>query len=173
MKIQSKKFDSLEIKYSQLNKQFVDFKNEVYLRNLVQEHYSKRINVLIYDIEKQPRENKEQTNKIVCNFLKEVLHCKDIKLIDCHRISSASTIIDSRRSTPRPIICKISTIEEKSRIFSSLVVLKDYNKNNNSGIVLSNHLPKLIYLKKKRLNPIAKKAKASDKTVNGLLLQVI
>ena len=56
-------------------------------------------------------------------------------------------------------------MKEKSRIFSSLVVLKDYNKNNNSGIFLTNHLPKPIYFKKKRLIPIAKQAKASDKTV--------
>ena len=165
MKVQSKKIDSLEIKYSQVNKQFVDFKNEVYVRNLAQERYSKRMNVLIHGIEEQPRENKEQTNKIVCNFLKEVLHCKDIKLIDYHRMSSASTKIDSRRSTWRPIICKVSTIEEKCRVFSSLVVLKDYNKNNNSRIFRTNHLPKPIYLKKKRLIPIAKKAKALNKTV--------
>ena len=32
--VQSKKIDSLELKYSQLNKQFVDFKKEVYVRNL-------------------------------------------------------------------------------------------------------------------------------------------
>ena len=146
--VQSKKIDSLELKYSQLNKQFVDFKKEVYVRNLAQEHYSKRMNVLIHGIEEQPRENKEQTNKIVCNFLKEVLHGNDIKLIDCHRMSSASTKIDSKRSTWRPIICKVSTMKEKSRIFSSLVVLKDYNKNNNSAIFLTNHLPKSIYLKK-------------------------
>ena len=93
-----------------------------------------------------------------------MLHCNDIKLIDCHIISSASTKIDSRRSTWRPIICKVSTMEEKSRIFSFLVVLKDYNKNN-SGTFLTNHLPKPIYLKKKQLIPIAKQAKASDKTV--------
>ena len=80
-------------------------------------------------------------------------------------MSSASKKIACRRSTRRPIICKVSTIEEKSRIFSFLVVLKDYNKNNNSEIFFTNHLPKPIYLKKKRLLPIAKKAKASDKTV--------
>ena len=56
-------------------------------------------------------------------------------------------------------------MEEKSRIFSSLAVLKDYNKNNNSEIFLTDHLPKHIYLKKKRLIPIAKQAKASEKTV--------
>ena len=106
------------------------------------------MNTLIHGIEEQLRENKEQINKIVCNFLKEVLHCIDIKLIDCHRISSALTKIHSRRSTWRPIICKVATMKEKSRIFSSLVVLKDYNKNNNSGIFLTNHLPKPIYLKK-------------------------
>ena len=116
---------------------------------MAQEHYSKRLNVLIHGIEEQPRENKEQTKKIVCNFLKEVLHCKDIKLIDCHRLSLASTKIDSRRSTWRPIICKVSTMEERSRIFSSLVILKDYNKNNNSEIFLTHHLPKHIYLKNK------------------------
>ena len=163
--VQSKKIDSLELKYTQLNKQFVDFKEEVYVKNLAQEHYSKRMNILIHSIEEQPRENKEQTNKIVCNFLKEVLHCNDIKLIDCHRMSSASTKIHSRRSTWRPIICKFLTMEEKSRIFSSIAVLKDYNKNNNSRIFLTNHLPKPIYLKKKRLIPIAKQAKAPEKTV--------
>ena len=163
--VQSKKIDSLELKYSQLNKQFVDFKKEVYVRNLAQEHYSKRMNVLIHGIEEQPRENKEQTKKIVCIFSKKCFTGKDIKLIDCHSLSSASTKIDSRRSNWRPIICKVSTMEEKFRIFSSLVVLKDYNKNNNSGIFLTNHLPKPIYLKKKRLIPIAKQAKASDKTV--------
>ena len=126
------------------------------------------MNILIHGIEEQPRENKEQTNKIVCNFLKKVLHCNDIKLIDCHRMSSASTKIDSRRSTWRPIICKVLTMEERSRIFSSLAVLKDYNKNknNNSGIFLTNHLPKPIYLKKQRLVIfIAKQAKALNKTV--------
>ena len=131
------------------------------------------MNILIHSIQEQPRENKEQTNKIVCNFLKEVLHCNDIKLIDCHRMSSASTKIDSRRSTWRPIICKVLTMEERSRIFSSLAVLKDYNKNNNSGIFLTNHLPKPIYLKKKRLIPIAKQAKASNKTVQWVTSPVI
>ena len=92
---------------------------------MAQEYYSKRMNVLIHGIEEQPRENKEQTKKIVCNFLTEVLYCKDIKLIDCHRMGLTSTKIDSRRSNVRPIICKVSTIEKKSRIFSSQVVLKD------------------------------------------------
>ena len=45
--VQRKKIDSLGLKYSQLNKQFVDFKKEVYFRNLAQEHYSNRMNVLI------------------------------------------------------------------------------------------------------------------------------
>ena len=125
------------------------------------------MNVLIHGIEEQPRENKEQTNKIVCNFLKKVLRRKDIKLIDCHRMSSASIKIDSRRSTRKQIICKVPKIEEKLRIFSSLVALKDYNKNNNSGIFLANHLLKPVYLKKKRLIPIDKKQELRIKLFNG------
>ena len=158
--VQSKKIDSLELKYSQLNKQFIEFKKKVYVRNLAQEHCSKRRNVLIHGLEEQPRENKDQTNKIVCNFLKEVLHCNDIKLINCHRMNSASTKIDSRRSTWRPIICKVLTMEEKSQIFSFLAVLKVYNKNNNFGIFLTNHLPKPIYLKKETTNPYCQTSKS-------------
>ena len=68
--VQSKKIDSLELRYFQLNKQFFDFKKEVYVRSLAQEHYSRRMNVLIHGIEEQSRENKEQTNEIVATFSK-------------------------------------------------------------------------------------------------------
>ena len=138
------------------------------------EAYSKRLNILVHGIEEYPTnpwETREETltklNKVLSDGLRLDNH-KNFQMVDVHRLPQRP-IYKNGNKINRPIICKLSSINDKQSIMKATNHLKEYNNairsknSNNSSVYITDHLPKLYYQQKKKLLPQFKQAKSFGK----------
>ena len=165
--------------FSDLEKQFKKQMELIYEENLMKEMYDKRLNLLIHDIEESVAstwESKEQTIQIFQEFLSQGLSIdpKSMNIIDIHCLPQRPVFVNGAKKT-RPIIVKLSTIEERKRIFSSLKNLKNFNKvrkeSNTLPVYVTEHLPKDFQNQKKRLMPQFKEARKLNKSTYWRVVQ--
>jgi len=150
------------------------------------ESYSKRLNLLIHGLNGKEDSNiwetKEQTTKIFNDFMIKGLQLDPatIPLIDIHRLPQ-HPIQKHDKAVTRPIIIKLANTMDKQTILKNLKNLKDYNNDRKLQFELSScrekaqqvyiteHLPKIFYYQKKKLNSKFKEArKAGNKTRWGI-----
>ena len=137
---------------------------------LMQESYNKRLNILIHGVEEDRNcawETHENTLKKFDDFLTTALKIDsdDINVVDIHRLPQTPLRIRGKKVN-RPIIVKLDSMMEKSKIFRNLKRLKSYNDlrklDNKSSIFVTDHLPKVFLEQKKLLMPQFKEAKRNQ-----------
>ena len=138
-------------------------------KDVMQESYEKRFNLLINGIEETDTsvwEKRETTLQLVQDFMKRGLQIKDIMLADCHRLPQ-HPLLKNGMKVNRPIIIKLTNSNDKRLIFGSLKNLKQFNHakklNQQNSVYITEHLPKQFQLERKALLPAFKKAKALKK----------
>ena len=125
-------------------REFEKCKSDYEKTAIMQESYSKRLNVLIHGIEEDESntwEKPEETGQKFETFLNDGLNIDpdDIKLVDIHRLLQYP-IKKNGKTVHRPIIVKLTSTQDKNRIFSSAKNLKTYNETRRS---YNEHSPSL------------------------------
>ena len=157
--------DILDDKMRELEK----FKSDYEKTAIMQESYSKRLNVLIHGIEEDESntwEKREETVQKFETFLNDGLNIDpdDIELVDIHRLPQYP-IKKNGKTVHRPIIVKLTSTQDKNRIFSSAKNLKTYNETRRSYdehspyVYVTEHLPAKFQQQRKLLLPDFKEAK--------------
>ena len=104
-------------------------------KDIMQESYDKRLNLLIHGIEESDAwETLEKTKKLIHNFMKDGLLIDDpstISLADYHRLPQ-QPISRNNHKVHRPIIIKLANSTDKKLIFTKLKNLKKYNEIRKS-----------------------------------------
>ena len=148
---------------------------------LSNEAYSKRLNILIHGIEEHstnPWETREETRTKLNNFLMDGLRMdnyESLLLVDFHRLPQRPVYKDGIKIN-RPIICKLSNIQDKQSVLRATKHLKVYNERrsknlkNAPSVYITDHLPKPFYLQKKSLLPLFKEAKNLGKKTNWRIM---
>ena len=140
--------------------------------DLMRELYSKRLNLLIHDLDetKEAWETKTQTKSMLAKFFQEGLDLdlNSISLVDYHRLPQCPIFKQGQKIT-RPIIIKLTNAFDKSVIFNSASNLKKYNQQlsvlsgtngrSRKSVYITEGLPQQLYHQKKKLFPLFKKAK--------------
>ena len=142
-------------------------------KDILQESYDKRLNLLIHGIEESDAwETLEQTKKLIHNFMKDGLLIDDpstISLADYHRLPQ-QPISRNNHEVHRPIIIKLANSTDKKLIFTKLKNLKKYNEIRKSvdkkPHYVTEHLPKQFQQERKALLPQFKEAKRMKKKVS-------
>ena len=145
---------------------------------LMNELYSKKLNLLIYGIKENEQnvwETKTESRKLVYDFMKDILLLKNpitIKLADVHRLPQHPVFNTAGGKVTRPIIIKLTNSNDKHLIFQSLKNLKTYNESLNlkpkspGYVYVTEHLPQELKTQKQKLLPHYNKAKSSGKKVS-------
>ena len=148
---------------------------------LSNEAYSKRLNILIHGIEEHstnPWETREETRTKLNNFLMDGLRMdnyESLLLVDFHRLPQRPVYKDGIKIN-RPIIYKLSNIQDKQSVLRATKHLKVYNERrsknlkNAPSVYITDHLPKPFYLQKKSLLPLFKEAKNLGKKTNWRIM---
>ena len=92
-----------------------------------------------------------ETRLIFENFLTEGLKIQDasaVGLVDIHRLPQ-HPVYKNGKKVSRPIIVKLDSAFSKRTIFKSLKHLKEYNKDPEKNVYVTEHLPKPFYEEKK------------------------
>ena len=144
----------------------------------MKESYSKRLNILIHGLpenEESPWEKRETTLEIYKTFLKNGLQIQDrseIRIADI-RLPQRPVYRNKKRKC-RPIVVKLTSAMDKSKIFRLTKHLKEYNDSNceassSSGsqstertVYITDHLPRIFYLQKQQLMKDFKAARKAD-----------
>ena len=95
----------------------------------------------------------------------EVLKIQDpsaVDLVDIHRLFQ-HPVYKNGKKISRPIIVKLDSAFSKRNIFKSLKHLKEYNKDSEKNVFVTEHLPKPFYEKKKRLLLYFEQARSEHK----------
>ena len=159
-----------------LEKIQINYENKM----VMQESYSKRLNILIHGVKEDIWEKREDTILKFENLLKNGLKIDDpddIELVDIHRLPQHTLKKNGKRIT-RPIVIKLVNMQDKSRIFQSAKHLRTYNEklkkevNKSLYVYICDHLPTKFQQQRKNLLPFYKKAKEKNqktiwKAVNG------
>ena len=143
---------------------------------LLNELYSKRFNIIIYNIpEAEAWETKEETLKKIIIVLKDGLKIEnaevEIKILDCHRLPQHPLPVKDKDSQQhnlrnrtiggevknqkiRPIIFKVESAFDLQKIWSNISHLKVYNavlaKGKRPKIFFAKQLPKELLVQKKK-----------------------
>ena len=154
---------------------FINMKEQKNKSNkIMQELYSKRLNLLIHGLKENEMyefESRNETYALFTKFLQEALGLgpDSIQLADIHQLPQ-HTIFKNGKRTTRPIIIKLSSVFNKNIILKSWKKLKSYNLklSSNMGddfeyVYVTEHLLKNLQLQKKRLLPAFKQAKSERK----------
>ena len=160
--------NELHLKIHKIEQQQVD----QHAKDVMQESYEKRFNLLINGIEETDTtvwEKRETTLQLVQDFMKRGLQIKDpsaIMLTDYHRLPQ-HPVLKNGIKVNRPIIIKLTNSNDKRLIFGSLKNLKQFNNarklNQQNSVYITEHLPKQFQLECKALLPAFKEAKALKK----------
>ena len=136
--------------------------------SVMKESYSKRLNILIHGLpenEESPWEKRKTTLEIFKTFLKNGLQIQDpseIRIADIHRLPQRPVYRNKKRKC-RPIIVKLTSAMDKSKVFRLTKHLKEYNDSNyeassSSGsqstqrtVYITDYLPRIFYLQKQQL----------------------
>ena len=176
-KVDNSTLKDLETRIRKIEQQQVNQLN----KDIMQESYEKRLNLLIHGIEETDEsawEKRETTLQLVNDFMKRGLQIEDpatIMLTDYHRLPQQPTYKNGTKVT-RPIIIKLINSSDKHLIFDSLKNLKQFNNarklNQQKSVYITEQLPKQFQLERKALLPAFKEAKALKKqtrwrAVNG------
>ena len=179
-KVDNSTLKDLETRIRKIEQQQVNQLN----KDIMQESYEKRFNLLIHGIEETEEtdesawEKRETTLQLVNDFMKRGLQIEDpstIMLTDYHRLPQHPIYRNDTKVT-RPIIIKLINSSDKHLIFGSLKNLKQFNNerklNQQKSVYITEQLPKQFQLERKALLPAFKEAKALKKqtrwrAVNG------
>ena len=142
-------------------------------KDIMQESYDKRLNLLIHGIEESDAwETLEKTKNLIHNFIKDCLLIDDpstISLADYHRLPQ-QPISRNNHKVHQPIIIKLANLTDKKLIFTKLKNLKKYNEKRKSvdkkPHYVTEHLPKQFQQERKALLPQFKEAKRMKKKVS-------
>ena len=143
------------------------FQSDTEKAALMQESYSKRMNILIHVIEEDNNsvwESHKQTTERFENFLEDALKMNpdNIEVVDIHRLPQ-QPIFEKGIKVNRAIIVKLTNAIDKSTIFGNLKLPKDLDNaqklKNKPFIYITDHLPRTFLQQKKMLLPDFKHAK--------------
>ena len=167
-------FKRLKLRVEQLEQERANAKQD----EVAREAYSKRLNLLLHDIEESIQEvweTKQSTLEKFDQFLKNGLKiCRSqIKVIDIHQLPQRPLFKQGHQAC-RPIIVKLSSVFDKQLILSSCKNLKAYNANlfhdgkltngkQGRTIYVTEPLPKTFVNQKKLLLPSFNKARKEKK----------
>ena len=160
--------DNIHTKLNRIEQQQLEQES----KNLMQESYDKRLNVLIHGLEESNKtdwETREITQETIYEFFQKGLQIKEprtIELIDCHRLTQ-SPIFKNNIKVNRPVIIKLAKEIDRRIIFSKLKNLKHYNEarksQNKRPHYITEHLPKQFQVEGKALLPHFKEARRLNK----------
>ena len=145
------------------------------VKEVMQESYDKRLNVLLHGIEEEGDsvwETRDVTLQKIHDFMKEGLQIVDltsITLTDYHRLPQ-QPVYRNNCKVNRPIIVKLCNSNDKHLFFSKLKNFKQYNESRKMRDLkphyITDHLPKLFQQERKSLLPYFKQARRmQQKTV--------
>jgi len=142
--------------------------------NLMRESYSKRLNILVHELEEtNGDENKEQTRTIFERFFNDALEIEpgSIDIVDLRSLpSKAKPKVVGKSKNTRPIIVKVMTAFDKDKIYENVKKLKQYNDESNSTVYITDHLPKIFYKQKRSLSQKFKEARKTNRYDGALMM---
>ena len=148
--------NELHLKIRKIEQQQVD----QLTKDVMQESYEKRFNLLINGIEETDTsvwEKRETTLQLVQDLMKRGLQIKNLSalmLADYHRLPQHPVLMNGIKIN-RPIIIKLTNSNDKRLIFSSLKNLKQFNNakkpNKQNSVYITEHLPKQFQFERKPL----------------------
>ena len=165
-----KTIDILDEKMNKSEKFVLDFEKTA----IMQESYSKRLNVLIHGIKEDEGNAWEKREATVQKFKTSLndglnINPNDIELVDIHRLPQYP-IKKNGKTMHRPIIVKLINTQDKNRIFSFAKNLKTFNETRRSYdeyfpyVYVTEHLPAKFQKLRKLLLPEFKEAKRNKQS---------
>ena len=131
--------------------------------------YDKRLNVLIHRLQESdsPWGKRDKSLNLFLNFMKDGLKIEDptsIAVVDAHRLPQKPIYRKGKR-VRRPLIVKLTSVQDKNKIFGHAKNLKVFNQTRSDSnliheesVYISDHLPREFVLQRKRLYPQYKDA---------------
>ena len=160
--------DNIHIKLNRIEQQQLEQES----KNLMQESYDKRLNLLIHGLEESNKtdwETRESTQETIYEFFQKGHQIKEprtIELIDCHRLPQRP-IFKNNIKVNRPVVIKLAKKIDRRIIFSKLKNLKYYNEarksQNKRPHYITEHLPKQFQVERKALLPHFQEARRLNK----------
>ena len=146
------------------------------VKEVMQESYDKRLNVLLHGIEEDGDsmwKTRDVTLQKIQDFMQESLQIVDLTsttFTDYHRLFQ-QPVYRNNCKVNRPIIVKLCNSNDKRLFFSKLKNLKQYNESRKTRDFkrhyIIDHLPKLFQQERKSLLPYFKQARRmQQKTIS-------
>ena len=146
------------------------------VKEVMQESYDKRLNVLLHGIEEDGDsmwKTRDVTLQKIQDFMQESLQIVDLTsttFTDYHRLLQ-QPVYRNNCKVNRPIIVKLCNSNDKRLFFSKLKNLKQYNESRKTRDFkrhyITDHLPKLFQQECKSLLPYFKQARRmQQKTIS-------
>ena len=151
-----------------LEKKLTDKIEELEQAKLQSELYSKKQNLLFFNIATPPATGPEDAEKTLCNHLSAVgvPNVKNLLFMNVHRLPTKS----ANQDRPDPIIAKFARMQDRNMILS-------FKPVDGIKYSVSPHLPTVMQQERRRLIPIRDKLKAEGKPakikVTGTKVQLL
>ena len=150
---------STSAELNEMKKKLASFE-ELERRQIRQECYTRRSNIKFFGIKDNDKESPSDTEETLRRFLTKEMKItrRDVDNIEFERVHRIPTRPNTEKSSPRPIIAKVSFYQDKNFIKAHI---KNLKKGSKLGV--ADDFPKEVDEIRKDLQPVLKKARQEKK----------